>query len=86
MPQFYRSESSGHKTPCLNSWYFTNTHGQYIYGILLYFGNVHGPHILTCCRGIQLICQKFEDAVESAKSAANALKRRFSLGFAHGSL
>jgi hypothetical protein len=24
--------------------------------------------------------------VESAKSAANALKRRFSLGFAHGSL
>ena len=35
----------------------------------------------TCSRGIQPIPQKHEDAIESAKSAAAALKRRLNLGF-----
>ena len=45
------------------------------------FYPLHSPDISTCSRGIQPILQKYEDAIESAKSAANALKRRLNLGF-----
>ena len=46
-----------------------------------FFYPLHSPDISTCSRGIQPILQKYEDAIESAKSAANALKRRLNLGF-----
>ena len=47
----------------------------------LIYHPLHSPDISICSRGIQPIAQKHEDAIESAKSAANALKRRLNLGF-----